>query len=59
MNYLKENFKSHDQIHITFQMRQHFIQYQDHPKTKNVQDRRDFELAKAQVTQIVLIFFRI
>ena len=56
MNYLKENFKSQDQIHITFQMR-HFIQYQDHPKTKNVQDRRDFELAKAQVTQIVFFFF--
>ena len=29
-------------------MKQHFFQYQDHPKTKkNVQDRGDFEPAKA------------
>ena len=57
MNYLKPNPKSHDQMYITFQIRQYFAQQQDHPKKENVQDRRDFELAKAQVTQTAFIFF--
>ena len=36
MNYLKANPKSHDQMYITFQMRQYFAQLQDHPKTKKM-----------------------
>ena len=60
MNYLKENPKIHDHMYITFQTRQHFDQYQDHPKTKKKCVRqRDLELAKAQVAQIVLIFWNI
>ena len=34
MNYLKPNPKSHDQMYVTFQMRQYFVQEHDHPKTK-------------------------
>ena len=32
MNYQKESPKIHDHIYITFQMSQHIVQYQDHPK---------------------------
>ena len=55
MNYPKPNPKSHDQMYVTFQgnilSRNTIILRQ-----KNMQDRRDFELAKAQVMQIDFIF---
>ena len=43
-------------MYITFQMRRHFVQYQDHPKTKKGTRHKGFELATPQITQIVFIF---
>ena len=43
-------------MYIIFQMRRHFVQYQDHPKTKKGTRHKGFELATPQITQIVFIF---
>ena len=43
-------------MYITFQMRRHFVQYQDHPKTKKGTRQKGFELATPQIMQIVFIF---
>ena len=56
MNYLTPNPKNRDQIYITFQWGSILSSDKIILKQKNVQDRRDFELVKAQVTQIVFSF---
>ena len=49
MNYLKDNPKIHDDIYIyiyiTFQMRRHFVNYQDHSKSNfSIQQKQSFKI---------------
>ena len=45
-------------MYNAFQIRQNFVHYQDHSKTKQcTKQGGGIKLAKAQVTQIVFIFF--
>ena len=45
MNFLKDNPKIHDDIYITFQMRRHFVEYQDHSKSNfSIQQKQSFKI---------------
>ena len=51
MNYVKENSKIDDHMDFTFQMRRHFVQYQDHSKSNY--SRSNFSIQPKQSFKII------
>ena len=51
MNYVKENSKIDDHMDITFQMRRHFVQYQDYSKSNY--SRSNFSIQPKQSFKII------